>query len=141
MDSLTKDVLFNIATMLDLDNLLSFCNSDPRINRLICQGEAIWNFKLMKEFPDYKDHINKRGREAYELLIGLIKLKGKIGYPGTIYQLYNEKGLDLFHRGLKSIPSEIGNLSNLRFLYLNNNQIKSIPPEIGKLRIRNIIFT
>jgi len=73
MDSLNKDVLFNIATMLDLDNLLSFCNSDQRINRLVCQGEAIWNFKLMKEFPDYKSHINQRGREAYELLVALAK--------------------------------------------------------------------
>jgi hypothetical protein len=68
METLTKDVLFNIATMLDLDELLSFCSSNSRINRLVCQGEAIWNFKLIKEFPDYKAHINQRGREAYELL-------------------------------------------------------------------------
>ena len=68
MENLSKDVLFNIATMLDLDNLLSFCNSDPRIIRLICQGEAIWLFKLAKEFPDYKSHINQRGKKAYKLL-------------------------------------------------------------------------
>jgi len=40
---LDQVALFNIATMLDLDNLLSFCSSNPGINRLICQGEAIWN--------------------------------------------------------------------------------------------------
>jgi len=133
MDSLGKDVLFNIATMLDLDELLNFCSSNSRINQLICQGEAIWNFKLTKEFPDYKSHIDKRGREAYELLIGLTKLKEVIKYQGSIYQLYKETKLYLYNDQIAILPSEIGNLSQLRELYLNNNQIKTLPPEIGKL--------
>jgi len=133
MDLLTKDVLFNIATMLDLDNLLSFCNSDPRINRLICQGEAIWNFKLVKEFPDYKSHFNQRGRKAYELLIALTKLKKEFRYEGTIYELYKETKLNLSTKALTSLPPEIGKLSNLQTLYSFDNQITTLPPEIGKL--------
>jgi len=133
MDSLNKDVLFNIATMLDLDNLLSFCNSDPRINRLICQREAIWLFKLMKEFPNYKEYINQRGRDAYELLVSLTKLKKGIKYEGTIYQLYKVTKLDLSGKGLKSVPPEIGKLSQLETLWLHYNQITILPPEIGKL--------
>jgi hypothetical protein len=140
MESLTKDVLFNIATMLDLDNLLSFCNSDPRINQLICQGEVIWNFKLAKEFPDYKSHINQRGREAYELLVGLSKLKIWSKYKGTIYELYKETKLDLSRKGLTTLPPEIGKLSQLRELYLYNNQITILPPEIGNLSRLQVLY-
>lgn len=133
MDSLSKDVLFNIATMLDLDSLLSFCNSNPRIKELIYQNEDIWNFKLVSEFPDYKHHVDKSGREAYELLIGLTKLKKELAYGGTIYQLYNVEYLDLNSRELTSLPPEIYKLDRLHNLWLYNNQIKTLSPEIGKM--------
>ena len=133
MESLNKDVLFNIATMLDLDNLLSFCSSSDKINRLVCQGEAIWNFKLTKEFPDYKAHINQKGRKAYELLIGLDKLKKEFKYKESIYELYRETKLNLSYKELTILPPEIGNLSQLRELSLSNNKIEILPPEIGNL--------
>ena len=133
MDKLSKDVLFNIATMLDLDELLSFCSSDSRINRLVCQGEAIWNFKLMKEFPDYKSHIKQRGKEAYELLVSLTRLKEGIKYEGSIYELYKKTELDLTNKGLTALPPEIANLTQLGYLSLSNNQITTLPPEIEKL--------
>ena len=113
MDLLTKDVLFSIATFLPLNDLISFCNSDSRINQLIYQRDDIWNFKLDKEFPDYKNQIEQRGREAYQLLVGLVKLKNIFKYSGTIYQLYKEKYLNLNGRGIKELFSEIGLLSNL----------------------------
>jgi len=132
MDRLSKDVLFNIATMLDLDNLLSFCNSDPRINRLVCQDRTIWLFKLVREFPEWKQ-LNMEPRQSYELLIGLTKLKEGIKYKRSIYELYKETKLDLSFVGLRKLPSEIGNLSNLRILSLDYNQITALPPEIGNL--------
>jgi len=139
MENLSKDVLFNIATMLDLDNLLSFCNSDPRINNLVCKDKNIWNFKLTKEFPNYKEYIDQRGREAYELLVSLSKLRESIKYQGTIYELYKETKLSLNNNQIKILPPEIGSLTNLQTLSLNNNQIKSLPSEVGNLiQLRNL---
>jgi hypothetical protein len=57
----------------------------------------------MKEFPDYKSHINQRGREAYELLISLTKLKKEFKYKGTIYELYKETKLDLYKNQILTI--------------------------------------
>jgi len=134
MEALSKDVLFNIATMLDLDDLLNFCSSSDRINRLVCQQDAIWNFKLMKEFPNYKEYINQRGREAYELLIDLVKVKKELKYKDSIYKLYNASTLYLNEKGINTIPPEIGKLINLQTIYLNKNNITTIPPEIGNLK-------
>jgi len=132
MDKLSKDVLFNIATMLDLDELLSFCSSDSRVNRLVCQDRTIWLFKLIKEFPEWKQ-LNMEPRQSYELLISLNKLKKEFKYEGSIYELYKETKLDLSYIQITILPPEIGNLINLRILYLHHNQIKTVPPEIGKL--------
>ena len=140
MNLLTKDVLFNIATFLPLNDLLSFCSSSDRINRLVCKDKNIWNFKLMKEFPNYKDHINQKGREAYELLIALNKLKKEFKYQGTIYDLYKETKLDLSYKGLTIVPPEIGNLSNLQSLNLSTNQITILPPEIGNLSQLQMLY-
>lgn len=58
METLSKDVLFNIATMLDLDDLLRLCSSNSRINKLICQDKYIWLFKLNNEFPDWNNYFD-----------------------------------------------------------------------------------
>jgi len=87
----------------------------------------------MKEFPDYKEYIDKRGREAYELLNGLTNLKRIFEYQGTIYELYKETRLNLSNNQIKILPPEIDKLSNLRILNLDNNQITTLPPEIDKL--------
>ena len=133
MDKLDQVALFNIAIMLDLDNLLSFCSSSSKVNRLICQQDAIWLFKLTREFPDWKRHFDMKPKNAYKLLIGLSNLKSKFTYEGSIYQLYKEKKLDLSDEDLKTLPSEIGQLSQLQVLWLDNNKIKELPSEIGNL--------
>jgi len=134
MDQLDQVVLFHIATMLDLDNLLSLCQSDRRFNRLICQQDAIWKFKLENEFPDWKQHFDgKPVRKVYSLLVKLNRLKRELKYEGSIYQLFQETNLVLSNRKLKTLPPEIGSLSNLRELWLYNNKIKTLPPEIGSL--------
>jgi hypothetical protein len=100
MDELDQVALFNIAIMLDLDNLLSFCSSSSKVNRLICQQDAIWLFKLAREFPDWRQHLNMKPRNVYKLLIGLSKLKLIFDYEGTIYQLYLEKKLKILFKPL-----------------------------------------
>jgi hypothetical protein len=139
MDKLDQVALFNIAIMLDLDNLLSFCSSSSEVNRLICQQDAIWLFKLAREFPDWRQHLNMKPRDAYKLLIGLSKLKIEIKYEGSIYQLYKVKELDLIGKGLTSLPPEIGQLNQLQVIDLSDNQLKSLPSEIGQLRQLQIL--
>jgi len=134
METLTKDALFHIATMLDLDNLLSLCSSNSRFNILICQQNAIWLYKLNNEFPDWKQHFNDRPvRKVYSLLVRLSKLRKEMKYEGSIYQLYREMNLDLSDRNIKTLPPEIGSLTNLQELYLYINRIETLPPEIGSL--------
>jgi len=134
MEQLDQVALFHIATMLDLDNLLSLCQSDRRFNRLICQQNHIWIYKLENEFPDWKQYFDgKSVRKVYSLLVKLNKLKREIKYEGSIYQLFQQTKLDLSNKQIKTLPPEIGLLSNLQSLYLYNNQIETLPPEIGSL--------
>jgi len=134
MDQLDQVVLFHIATMLDLDNLLSLCSTNSRMNRLICQQNAIWLYKLNREFPDWKQHFNdKPVNKVYSLLIKLDRLRKELKYEESIYELFNKIELVLINKGIKILPLEIGSLTNLQYLYLNNNQIKTLPPEIGSL--------
>jgi len=134
MDQLDQVALFHIATMLDLDNLLSLCSSNSRINRLICQQNHIWIYKLNNEFPDWKQHFNdKPVNKVYSLLVKLSKLKKWMEYSKSIYELFKETNLVLSNRKLKTLPPEIGLLSNLQELSLSNNKIEALPPEIGSL--------
>jgi len=135
MDQLDQVALFHIATMLDLDNLLSLCSTNSRMNRLICQQNHIWIYKLNKDFPDWKQHFNdKNVRKIYSLLVKLSKLNEWMNYEGNIYQLFDLQALNLSYRNIKTVPPEIGSLSNLRVLYLDNNQLVTLPPEIGLLK-------
>jgi len=134
MDQLDQVALFHIATMLDLDNLLSLCSTNQRFNRLICQQNHIWVYKLNNQFPDWKQHFNNKPvRKVYSLLVKLNRLKKEINYGGSIYQLFQETKLDLSSKNIKTLPPVIGSLSNLQELYLDNNKIETLPPEIGSL--------
>jgi len=150
MEKLDQVALFNIATMLDLDNLLSFCSSDSRINRLICQQDAIWLFKLSREFPDWKRlDVDISLKDIYILLNNLTRLKEKIKFEGSIYDLYTVKNLtveilpkeigllinleSLILRNFKVLPKEIGLLTNLKLLDASLNNITMLPKEIGDM--------
>ena len=93
METLSKDVLFNIATMLDLDDLLTLCSSNSRINRLICQDKYIWLFKLTNEFPDWDKYFDTEPKDAYILLVKLKRIAEAIDYHYPVYELYDEHNL------------------------------------------------
>lgn len=54
MEKLNRDELFKIAILLDLPELLAFCRSSNKIDKLICQKNDIWIYKLKTEFPNYQ---------------------------------------------------------------------------------------
>ena len=60
MEFLPKDALFAIAINLGLEDLLNLCNSSNRINRLVCQKDDIWLYKIKQEFPYLTQEILNR---------------------------------------------------------------------------------
>ena len=70
MENLTKDVLFRLALELNLPDLLHFCSSSSRINRLVCERNDIWYAKLNSEFPNYQ-MLKPSSKDNYRLLYEL----------------------------------------------------------------------
>lgn len=133
MESLDQVCLFCISKFLILSDLLNFCLANRKINRLIYHNNAIWIFRLNKDFPNRKHIIDLKPLEVYKLLTNLTKLIKRINYKGSSWQLYHASELNLFWTGLTVIPLKIGILRNLKILYLHHNQIKELPSEIFKL--------
>src|SRR5579872_2386123 len=108
---LDQNILFQIGIELDLPDLLRLCQSNKEINRKLCQQDAIWNYKLKKDFGEYLDFrdrspkfkpiYQRNKREYYIFLYGLNKIKTVWNLKNNLYELYYSPGL-----------------------YLNNNQIK-----------------
>jgi hypothetical protein len=134
MDKLTKDALFLIAIELDLPSLLNFCASNSRINKLVCQRDDIWLYKLKAEYPDYKIlNLHKTPKEIYTLFYSLTKLKKTLHITNNIFDIYQMKNLILHNLNISDLPKEIGLLSNLQKLDLSHNKIVNLPKEIGLL--------
>jgi hypothetical protein len=110
METLSKDVLFNIATMLDLDDLLSLCSSNSRINRLICQRNDIWLFKLVAEFPDWNNYFDADPKNTYILLVKLKRIAEAIDYHYSVYELYDEHNLYIDRKRWYRLSDEIKEL-------------------------------
>lgn len=140
MNKFDQVILFNIGTFLDLKDLLHFCMISKRTKRLLSDNDAIWSFKLNKDFSDWELEFSCKGiyfnnisvRKLYILLVGLSIIKRDLKYPFDIYDLYIEKRLTQPDKNINIIPSEI-NLINLDTLVLNRNMIKSLPKELCDL--------
>ena len=134
INELPKDALFSLGLQLNLPDLLNFCSSHPRIDRLVCQQNDIWNVKLNREFPNYNSMFRKdTPRQTYTLLYDLTNLKNKLGLKESIEEIYQMKRLSLTYNQIKEIPKEIGQLHNLQILDLAENQIKEIPKQLTQL--------
>lgn len=158
MDRLGKDVLFHIATMLDLDDLLSLCKSGKEMNKLICLEKFIWNHRLKYEFPDWEKNIN---REKLHELLSLIKndvrfnilIDSKQQFRGpfdTEDKSEFERNVYLLLVKLSKLKNEIGYqgsiyqlfngdeliINNFKINFLNSTNdraLKVLPSEIGLL--------
>jgi len=142
MEILEKDQLFILATKLDLPQLLKFCRTNKKINKLICQRDDIWLYKLNREFPDYRNSgITGSYKKIYEILFirGLETIKRTFKLKYNLDELYNLQELNLSFNQIRKIPKEIGQLQNLQELYLSGNIIKEIPKEIGRLNKLQIL--
>jgi len=139
MEKLEKDQLFLLATQMDFPQLLNFCQTNKKINTLVCQRDDIWIYKLIQDFPDHQtSEITGSYKKIYETLFirGLETIKRTFILNYNLGQLYNLKKLDLEHledTQIEEIPKEIGQLHNLQHLDLMYNQIEEIPKEIGQL--------
>ena len=159
MDRLGKDVLFHIATMLDLDDLLSLCKSGKEMNKLICLEKFIWNHRLKYEFPDWEKNIN---REKLDELLLLIKKDARfnilidskqqfIGPFDSEDKSEFERNVYLLLVKLSKLKNEMGYQGSIYQLFegrrLELSKIRmakgvaKIPPEIGLLtNLRVLIF-
>ena len=51
MENLPKDVLVLLAMEMGYADVLRFCTSSKRINRLVCENENFWRNKLYQTYP------------------------------------------------------------------------------------------
>src|SRR5579883_1896657 len=142
MEKTTRDILFQIGIELDLPDLLRLCQSNKQINDRLCKQDAIWNYKLKKDFNEYLDFqsypmffeiYGRNKREYYTLLYKLNRIKTIWKLKDNLYELYYLPKLYLGNKSIDNIPKEIGQLHNLQDLYLSRNKIREIPKEIGNL--------
>jgi hypothetical protein len=140
---LDQNVLFQIGIILDLPDLINLCKSNKEIDRKLCQQDAIWNYRLKKDFGEYLDFqdrypkfkpiFKKSKREYYTFLYKLNKIKTVWNLKYNLYRLYYLSTINLGENNIETIPKEIGVLHNLQGLDLADNHIRNIPKEIEKL--------
>ena len=136
MEEFYPDALFLIAMELDLPDLLQFCGSSSRFNKIICQQEPIWRYKLNQDYPNYLDfNFNKSLREIYNSLYRIDQLKQKLNINLSLLDIYNLDTLEIDGdvTEIDILPSEIGELVNLRRLWLPNNNLYKLPSELSQL--------
>jgi hypothetical protein len=68
MESVPKDLLFDIALNLNTLDLINFCKVQKRHNQYICNSERFWKTKLLKDYPNYEEIGNKQDSFKYEYI-------------------------------------------------------------------------
>ncbi len=58
-----KEIMMKIAMDMDYDDILSLCNSHPRINKFLCKNDQLWKNKFKKEFKRQLRYV-----EAYKIV-------------------------------------------------------------------------
>ena len=70
-DQLPNDVIISLALMMDLPEIINFCRSSKRFNRVVCDNYVFWMNKLNKEYPFINISIIRK--EYYKKLYEHIK--------------------------------------------------------------------
>ena len=144
METLPKDMLYQIAKDMKIRDFIHLCIANKRVNEKICKNNDVWRYRLDKEFPNWGNfNLDKLPIDSYVFLYQLKILKKKLNLQENIYELYIKKRFELLYLSdnkLTTIPKEIGNLSNLQELYLRNNRLETIPKEIGNLFNLRVLY-
>ena len=91
MERLNRDELFRLAIEMDLPLLINFCNSNKKINELVCRSNDIWLYKLNTEFPGYKNLNleNRSFKKLYEELYDINRYIRSGNNRFSVYEIYN----------------------------------------------------
>ena len=130
MHRLNKDELSVISMNLDLPVLLNLCESSKDLKEKVCNNPNVWNYKLDKDYPEYKEldlsFLSPYSpRELYVFMYQLNYIKKLLNTKETLKDIFLKKQLDLGNKKLKKIPAF--NLPNLERLYLYGNQLTEVP--------------
>ena len=79
MESLPKDVLQEMALNLSPVDLIKFCASSQRNNKILCESETFWRRKLEKDYPEEVYDVRR------DLNGGLTIVVKRIQSPKEIY--------------------------------------------------------
>lgn len=137
MEILNKDELFTLCLHLDLADLLNFCKTCKKYDKL--DSATTWRGKIRKDFPhfQYENLISelqqKSPREIYILLYTLKVWKLKM----NVNALYLETHIVSFEHDIHLIPEHL-HLPNLVTLNLECNQITMIPHNLNLPRLHNL---
>lgn len=158
MDIFDENVIFNLAIEMDTPDMLNWCYSNKRINRLLCQKDNIWIYKLDKDFPYWRNlKTVKKYKDIYFMLPKIEKMYEEYVSEGKnkedIIIFYNDSKLDIYDDVSKDInllenlrrlnvdtPTQsdlqkVLTLSNLTHIMIfNGRNLKYLPKEIGNMK-------
>ena len=125
MEKLNRDELFRLAIEMDLPSLINFCNSNKRINDLVCKRKDIWLYKLNKEFPQYKTLESKNFKKLYQELYDINKYVKSGSKHLNLYEIYDLKHAKLIdekdEKTLTTIAQEL--ISMTEFFKENRKKV------------------
>ena len=143
METLSKDMLFEILHYLSDQDLFNSCQVDKMFSEL-CKDDQFWEARAKLKYPNEVAELKKvsqpRVNNTYKTLyhwapiLFLKKFFPKQLGQKSLEEIYHLQKLNLSDNKLISIPMEIGKLINLQELNLSRNQLTSIPPELGNLK-------
>ena len=133
---MNPDELFKIAIELDLPSLLNWCQTNKRINEIICKRDPIWFYRLNQDFPDWKEFVLPKEItkpiDIYKYLYKLKKGKDMLKVGGSLLDYSKLTILDLPGNRISKIPETLP--PNLKVLILSHNLIKEIPKTLPNLQ-------
>jgi Leucine-rich repeat (LRR) protein len=95
---------------------------DTMIIKQLAGGLLLW-LLVAAILPAQAQLLSKQELESQTVFDNL---ETALQQPDKVYVL------DLYNKGLKSLPADIGKLTKLQRLYLYENDLSSLPAEIGK---------